>query len=111
MATLTPEEINLSTLSAKNQMAFQEKMSNTAHQRQMADAKAAGLNPVLVGKLGGASTPDGAAGDYSGSEIGKLAASSLAMSAKALDKLGSIAGSAIDGDQSAKKLDYYKNLF
>lgn len=50
---------NANITSAREQMAFQERMSSSQHQRQIEDLKRAGLNPLLSA-TGGASSPAGA---------------------------------------------------
>jgi hypothetical protein len=49
-----------SRAAANKQMAFQQYNSNTAHQREVADLRKAGLNPILSARYGGSSTPTGA---------------------------------------------------
>lgn len=69
----TANRVNLKI--AREQMKFQERMSNTAHQRAMKDLSSAGLNPILAARHG-ASTPMGASATMQ-NELGPAVSSAL----------------------------------
>lgn len=61
---------------AQKNRDFQEDMSNTSYQRAVKDMRAAGINPMLAAKTGGASTPGGSQAQQS-DEISPAVSSAL----------------------------------
>lgn len=83
------EAVNRSWTSRENEInrEFQQYNSDTAHQREVQDLIAAGLNPVLSTKYGGASTPSGSSQGVpssSAASVGGTVFSSLFSSATGL---------------------------
>lgn len=72
--------MNYNSAEALANRQFQERMSNTAYQRAVADMKKAGLNPILAFANGGASSPGGSAGTISGASMGLASSSALGVS-------------------------------
>lgn len=91
---------------AREQMAFQERMSSTAHQREVADLRKAGLNPILSAGSG-ASSPAGAMGTIPDlSDIGSRTVSSAVEAARTKSQVSLQAAekaNALETNQNLKK--------
>lgn len=93
--------------SAREMMAFQERMANTSWQRGVADMKAAGINPMAAFMKGGAPAPAGASSSAqnAGQYIGQGVSSAFQMAQRNLEMQKMAADTAYT-QSAARKMSY-----
>ena len=104
------EQMQFNAQQAALNRSWQENMSSTAHQREVKDLLAAGLNPILSSGGTGASTPTGSAASGASGKVDESYSTalsnylmSLISSATAINTAGISAGAILGSAQTSAK--------
>lgn len=111
------EQMQFNADQAALNRAWQENMSNTAHQREVKDLIAAGLNPILSAGGTGASTPTGSAASGASGKVDESYSSalsnylmSLINSATAINTAGISAGAILGSAETSANAAKFTSL-